>query len=187
MNDLENKIAQLLENNGINWRDNPKVIHGIHSLIEETGLDGLKSSYINPDRLNKSTKCPLCEKHIEFQKVTLSKRFCELLIKAYLVDKKGKKYFHTGDDIGVSNSDGGGFAKLKHWGFIASQPNPSNPSKILKGMWMITDRGKRFVEGRLALPKDIIIYNKTIKGSSENKIGILKILGESKYKSLMGI
>ncbi len=177
MAELHQKVAELLRENNIHWQDNKKLATDIVKLVQETGIGDLKSSYLNSDRLKNSVKCPICEKNIELQKISLNKNNCQMLIKSYLQDKNGKQYFHVSTDIGASFSTGGGYAKLRHWGLIEGQRHDQNSDKIVKGMWSITDRGRRFVEGSTILPKTLILYNADINSVGTQKTNIFEAVG----------
>jgi hypothetical protein len=39
------------------------------------------------------------------------------------------------------------FSMLRYWELVVEKPNPDDPSKRTSGLWMLTKRGKRFLDG----------------------------------------
>ena len=187
MADLEKKIAEILQENGIEWCDHKKLAGDIQSLVRNTTLQGLKESYLNTDRIKKPLPCPICEKNIQIHSESLNRTNCELLIKACKITAlEGKKYFHAGEDLGVSYAIGGGWAKLKHWGLIEQQPNPKDSTKAIKGMWSVTEKAMLFIGRQIKLPAKVYLYNSELKSSDRKEIDIVDAIGDfDAYKQLM--
>lgn len=186
MAQLEKDIAKLLEENGITWQDNRRLAEGIKDLATRTSLQGVKESILNTDRIKQAVECPVCEQNIKVHPVSLNKTLCELLIKACKIDAGGQKYFHVQDDLDVPLSVGGGWAKLRHWDLIEPQPNPSDPTKAIQGMWCVTVKAMEFIGQKITLPSKVYLYNSRLISKHREQVSVVDVIGDfEEYKELM--
>lgn len=187
MAELEQNILELLRKNGMDYTTHPKLAEGIQGLLRKTTLENVKDSYLNTDRIKHPVDCPICEKNIEIHGESLNKQKVELLIKACRIVINGQKYFHAGNDLGVTYAIGGGWAKLKHWGLIEQQPNPDDPEKFIKGMWTATEKAMLFIGRQLTLPSKVYLYNSRLISEHRKEIDVVEAIGDlDTYNELMG-
>lgn len=114
------------------------------------------------------------------------------------------RHFQTSDDwldmaqylenmvaIG-SEVKGGEWSKLRYWNLIVERPPEkrtvldTKPPVKTKGMYRITDAGKRFVLCTLKVPRSVWVYNNKVLEVSKKNVTIRECLGkEFKYEDLM--
>lgn len=138
----------------------------------------------------KGAPCPCCTQYVKQYKRKLNSGMAYVLIAIYNIDKtlEDDHYFEMAKVL-VSKGIGGinlEYAKLAYWGLTEAQPGNDDPTKRTSGMWRITDRGRRFVEGKIAIPKHVKTFNSKFYGYSDETITIREALGEKfDYEELM--
>ena len=76
--------------------------------------------------------------------------------------------------------------KLVHWGLIKQKPNLDDLTKKTSGIWMPTERGILFAEGRIEVPSHVLLFDNTFHGFSEEQTTIREALGNRfNYEELM--
>lgn len=153
-------------------------------MLEIDFLNNLKRELKN--RLRKGTICPVCDQNCKEYKRKLRGEQCADLIRLYALTKQNPqvKYFHR-EKITKATSSGGDFAKLKFWGFI-NQAENEDTSKRTSGLWRLTGLGRDFVEGKIAAPTHVYIYNQKCNGHSVESGTIKDFLGDAfDYQELM--
>ena len=137
---------------------------------------------------NKGCECPCCGQFVKLYNFKLSSSQVVGLIYLYKLDKENPDSFFKVKDIEryKEGFGGGSFAKGKHWGLITDELN-DDTSKRTSGLWRITERGRKFVEGTIVLPHGVKLYNKKKYGYDKSKlINIKEALGKKfDYKELM--
>jgi hypothetical protein len=135
------------------------------------------------DRVDDGENCPLCT---QFAKVYRRKPHATMardLIVAW--QKHGTGDFHAPTLHG--NIGGGDFAKLVHWGLISGDPSVRDDGSTRNGWWRVTDRGVRFCNGRLEIPKYARIYDGACLSLDDSEhVNIYDCLGSRfNYRELM--
>lgn len=98
----------------------------------------------------KGTVCPVCRRHAEIYRVTITASMAQLLITAHAEYGVGKPFrMRTIADQLVSNDRNG--ARLRAWDLI----EPADEW----GYWQVTKLGGQFLAGRVSLPKGAILQN----------------------------
>jgi len=59
------------------------------------------------------------------------------------------------ENLRLTNSQRANFQKLKYWGLVKQSSERS-------GVWVLTDRGTNFIEGRTAVPSHVASYRATL-------------------------
>ncbi len=128
-------------------------------------------------------KCPCCDQYVKIYKRKLMVKPIKLLVSLY---KMNRGYHHVYDMSGEKVTTGlGDFAKIKYWGLIEEKPN-TDEKKRTSGYWKITQKGVDFIEGKISVPKYVLIYNAKKYGVDDEKtITITDILENFNYKELM--
>lgn len=72
-----------------------------------------------------------------------------------------KKLYDTGvptktASVGLRNAQYTNSPKLKYWDLAIPHITPENNHK--RGWWVITEKGKSFVEGKIQIPKSVVMY-----------------------------
>lgn len=79
-------------------------------------------------------------------------------------------------------------AHLSYWGLVEAQPNTDTPKRKGKGMWIITEKGIDFVQGKIMLPKYKEVYQTEVVGEKGELVSIKDCLkNEFDYSALMAL
>ena len=79
----------------------------------------------------------------------------------------------------------GDYAILRYWSLVESA-DARGAVKNASGFWRLTDRGKRFAEGQLRLPKYALVFDNNVLGHEGALVTIHECLGKRfSYVSLM--
>lgn len=82
---------------------------------------------------------------------------------------------------------GGDVVKLRYWGLLERAKGERADGSDRVGRYRITEIGRQFVEGKIALPKYVYLYNQRLFRLSEEMTTIQEALGERfNYGELMG-
>lgn len=137
--------------------------------------------------LEKGGLCPCCGQVVKMYTYKLYSLSSLALIRLYQKTNQKQKAYHISE---ISESDGitpraSHFAELRHWGLI--EPLKTNdPNKKSSGYWMITEKGRAFVEQGIKLPEKIKMFNNTFFGFEGDEIDIIQSLGNKfSYYELM--
>lgn len=141
------------------------------------------------DNWEEGLDCPCCGQRVQLYVHSLNGAMIRSLIELYKLDKENpsQKYFHISKFEQWRNGYGGGqFAKTKHWGLSLDRDNVDE-EKHSSGMWAITDRGRDFIERKVAVPGYVRIYNKKSYGFTGDPVDVESVLAKRfNYKELMG-
>jgi len=189
MADIHDKIKKLLHANGIDWQENnSKLAKGILGLVQRESVSFLKGRVFTTDNMKKGTTCPVCNQHVKLYKVRVNAQMAKSLIKLYKLSRGNTTIFYHHEEIGIENKVGGAWAKLRWWGLIEEQPkDKADKNKRTSGSWRITDKGVKFVEGKLKVAKYVKLYNQSYYGYEGDGVSIIDALGKKfSYSELMG-
>jgi hypothetical protein len=82
---------------------------------------------------------------------------------------------------------GGDVVKLRYWGLLERAKGERSDGSDRVGRYRITEIGKQFVEGKIAVPKYIYLYNQRLFRLSEEMTTVQQALGSKfNYGELMG-
>jgi hypothetical protein len=130
------------------------------------------------------TNCPVCGQRVQIYKRGVHARMARDLIKLHLAGPQGE-WLYLPNVLGIN---GGDTAKLVYWLLIESDEGVREDGSNRVGWWRVTDLGRDFVRGSLAIPKQARVYNQRFLGyvDRETKITIKDALGkEFNYDELM--
>lgn len=138
------------------------------------------------DNWTKGVTCPCCTQFVKLYKRPAHATMALTLIRMYHSDNKNKgAWFNVKQLVkGISDTGTNDFSKFRHWGLVEEAPNDTD--KKTSGFWRITDEGRKFVEGKTTITKNILLFNKKSYGFMGPKIAIKEVLGEKfNYEELM--
>lgn len=81
---------------------------------------------------------------------------------------------------------GGTLATMAHWGLIEQDEVRPHEDKRASGRWRLTEKGERFVNGQVAIPKHVYLYNGEIVSFSDEMFLIQEAIDPFSYSELMG-
>jgi len=139
------------------------------------------------DQLDKGTYCLVCGQHAQRYWRTICGYQAYLLIRLYkLTCQKRKIWFHITDIYETKGGSYGSFSKLKYWKLIEERPKHPKKDTRTSGYWKITDRGIRYVLGKIRLKKYTVTYNEKCERYDGEFVGIKESLGKKfSYAELM--
>lgn len=144
--------------------------------------------------LTKGSLCPCCNQICRLYKRKLNPTMALVLVLMYKHFRGNPhfKWIHLATFLIQFKRDstiaGGDPAKLRYWGLIARGDPENEDGSEQSGRYVITDLGNKFVEGRIAVPERVYIYDKMLMGVSKEMITIQQALGKKHvYTELMKI
>ena len=82
---------------------------------------------------------------------------------------------------------GGDVVKLRYWGLLERAKGERSDGSDRVGRYRITEVGRQFVEGKIAVPKYVYLYNQRLFRLSEEMTTVQQALGSKfNYGALMG-
>lgn len=155
-----------------------------------TDLDGAKA-FVQTN-LRDGVTCPCCGQlcKVYKRKLNSTMALALVLIYQYFKTHKHADWLHVAAFLVKVKRDssiaGGDVVKLRYWGLLerAAGERPDGSDRI--GRYKITDLGKQFVEGRVAVPQYVYLYNQLLLRLSEEMTTIKDALGQRfNYDELM--
>lgn len=136
------------------------------------------------DNWKAGVECPCCSQNVKQYSRPLHTTMALTLIR---LNNLGEGYHHVKKIVkGISDTGTNDFSKLRYWGLIVEQKNDTE--KRTSGSWAITHKGRQFVNGELAIQKNVLLYNKKSYGLEGEPVTIMEVLGNKfDYQELMGL
>lgn len=150
------------------------------------------------ERFGEGADCPLCHQHVKLYKRPLTSSMAYVLLLLYRDATVGTQWVHMPTFIVSQTKDGdpkiaaavrGDWAKLRFWWLLEEPPEdyqrPDGSSRV--GLYRITDLGRQFCEGTLAVPAHIYLYNeKIVNRPVAERVTIYDALGTKfSYQEIM--
>ena len=135
-------------------------------------------------RIDDGALCPCCTQMVKAYRRQINSRQARCLIAIYRAAGTDWCHIPTVEaKLGLGGSETG---RLRHWGLITElQARRDDGGRA--GWWRITDRGERYVQGKLRVPRYARIFNARCLELYGEPVGILDALGtEFNYTELMG-
>jgi hypothetical protein len=139
--------------------------------------------------------CPCCDRFAKVYKRKLNTGMLKALVRLYAVcaseAARATEGFVKIGRGGAFKTAGGDYAKLHWWGLIEPLANATREDGSTRvGFWRITERGRRFVEGKLAVPAYVYEYDGTPvappAGAAVDEKRIFELYPEFDYAEMMG-
>ena len=142
------------------------------------------------ENLRQGVQCPCCGKLAKVYKRKLNATMAYALVRIYMYFKANpsEPWLHVPEFLvrvkGDSTIAGGDVAKLRYWGLLDAKSDlsrdqlPDGAERM--GYYRLTDLGKRFVEGNIAVPRCVYLYNQLLLRTSDDLATIREALG-SRY------
>lgn len=153
-------------------------------------LAAAKAAFFEEAR-RKGAACPCCGRFGKVYKRKIHSGMAAVLVLMYRFQHLGFTHVHTlinaTTSPAVAAAIRGDFAKLRYWGLLEEGfETDSRGHKRYNGMWRITGQGASFVEGSIALPRYVWVYNGTSLGFHGEPITVYDALGDKfSYRELM--
>lgn len=114
--------------------------------------------------------CPYCCQSIMKHKHSLSLAMVNTLKKSLPIP------FHLQKDLNLTKNEYNNFQKLKYFKLVSRTEK--------SGYWILTDKGKRFLDGSMSVPKWVQTFNNKLVGYSDNRLLISDIDKDFHWKKL---
>lgn len=133
-------------------------------------------------------ECPACGQTVKLYKRKLNSAMAYGLILLTRCQEQG--YFHIEDFLKTQecpSSIRGDIPKLRYFGLIQAMKTTETGGPAKAGYYIVTQKGRDFVDGKLTVPKSVNLYNNKQYGFSEDHVNIKRALGSKfNYNELMG-
>jgi len=129
--------------------------------------------------------CPCCNATQKVYKRRVHSSVARDLIKLYKVGG-AEKYVHYSKFRTTAGS--GDIAKARFFGLLIHKPkSPLDRVRKASGYWKLSTKGIMFVEGRIAIPEYVKVYQNEVIGSGFWTVFMQECLGDKfNYDELMG-
>lgn len=139
MSSVRDKWAQFMADNPGAWED---ILNYLRSDLETKAK-------------NDGCDCPVCGERAKWNRRSLSKKQSKALLNLYRASEPGV-YVHI-TEFAESKGDGDEIAKTRYWGLATYEEN-TDDKKLHSGFWTLTEKGRRFIEGSVYIPKYVWVY-----------------------------
>lgn len=148
--------------------------------------------YLEHGKHSPDTFCPACSQKYQVYRRNISSSIAIMLITAYRLGGT-EKFVHVKRlskilllEFGINCTGGGDFAALRRWKLIEERPLRHDEDKKNSGWWRVTERGERFVLGKIRLKKYAIILKSRFLGLEGDFVSIKDCLKKKfSYRELL--
>jgi len=142
---------------------------------------------------SKGVICPSCDRLAKVYHYSLNSGQARCLVGMYYLTKKFNPedgWIHITKAFAQElnlNANTLAYTRLSFWGMLEPARENPDPTKNASGLWRLTDKGTQFVEGRITVPRSVIIYSNTLLGVSDDTTDIeTAVDNKFNYQELMG-
>lgn len=157
-----------------------------------TGVTADEAKAFVQQHLQDGVSCPTCGQFCKVYKRKLNSTMALALILIYQFFKTHPhaEWLHVAAFLVKVKKDssiaGGDAVKLRYWGLLERAPGERDDGSDRVGRYRITEIGKQFVEGRIAVPRYVYLYNQLLLRLSEEMTTVREALGDKfKYDELI--
>jgi hypothetical protein len=172
--------------------DTDEELHEHAPVFAGTSLEDAKAFV--QQNLRDGVTCPACGQLCKVYKRKLNSTMALALVMIYQHFKQNPH--HTWLHVAAflvkvkrdSSIAGGDVVKLRYWGLLERAPGERDDGSDRVGRYRITEVGKQFVEGKIAVPRYVYLYNQLLLRLSEEMTTVQEALGDRfSYAELMGV
>lgn len=133
------------------------------------------------------TDCPCCGQWVQVYERRIYGPVAVFLLWLVGASGRGSEWVHVNEAPVLQGRRGGGDKdKLKLFG-LAEDQRSEDASKRSSGLWKPTPRGIRFASGEIEVPKYAYVFNKEVRGFSDETVSIQEALGKKyDYREVRG-
>jgi hypothetical protein len=165
-----------------------------HAHTAFTGHDIEAAKIFVQTNLRDGVNCPCCGQLAKLYRRPINATMALGLVLIYQHFKKNPSHtwLHVAAYLVKVKRDstiaGGDVVKLRHWGLLERAKGERADGSDRIGRYRITEIGKQFVEGRIAVPKYVYLFNQRLFRLSEEMTTIREALDDKfNYNELMGL
>jgi hypothetical protein len=136
-------------------------------LFEAEYLAKIRKDYLKVLE-GKGGDCPCCKRHGKYNGYSITKTDARFLVWIFTNgDKDG--WVHTPTQAPREFLQAKSFTNLRYWALIENYPNDNKKIKG-SGLWRITNKGIKYMQGEMQLPKKAFVFDRTLVGFSEKQV-----------------
>lgn len=136
-------------------------------LFEAEYLAKIRKDYLKVLE-GKGGDCPCCKRHGKYNGYSITKTDARFLVWIFTNgDKDG--WVHTPTQAPREFLQAKSFTNLRYWALIENYPNDNKKIKG-SGLWRITKKGIKYMQGEMQLPKKAFVFDRTLVGFSEKQV-----------------
>lgn len=136
-------------------------------LFEQEYLAKIRKDYLKVLE-GKGGDCPCCKRHGKYNGYSITKTDARFLVWIFTNgDKDG--WVHTPTQAPREFLQAKSFTNLRYWALIENYPNDNKKIKG-SGLWRITKKGIKYMQGEMQLPKKAFVFDRTLMGFSEKQV-----------------
>lgn len=147
-------------------------------------------------QLERGQRCPCCQQFAKVYKRKLNSAMAASLICFIKTTGDSREYHHMQEVMATwpmslaraAGAFGGDFAKLIYWKLVEEKPRTEGDDSNgrTSGYWRITDKGRQFAKGTVAVESHVLLYDGQLIGFTPDSITIQEALGSRfNYEELM--
>lgn len=161
--------------------DNSGVTSGF---LTFTGTDHEEAKAFVQHHLRDGVTCPTCGQFCKVyrRKLNSTMALALVLIYRFFQNNPAADWLHVASFLVQVKRDssiaGGDVVKLRYWGLLERASGERSDGSDRVGRYKITDVGKQFVEGKIAVPRYVYLYNQLLLRLSEEMTTIRDALGD---------
>jgi hypothetical protein len=139
--------------------------------------------------LGEDVECPCCRRMGRQAKLKIHSTLAFMLVKLYRssMELHGQPtgWVHLQAFSPPNHTTGRDFSITKHWLLAEPKAAGEDEDKRSSGMWRLTDYGVKFVEGKIRIPVNMMVFDDKIMGVSDDVQNVEEALGNKfSYKEL---
>ena len=136
------------------------------------------------DGLKSGITCPCCGRLCKLYPRKLHKEMATFLIQLVRAAEHDDGWIHIRNLLPASPKASTDGSYLTHWGLLETKP--SDPGEKSDGFYRPTDKGKRFVQGKVRVPSHAYIFSGRCYHFSDEQVSITEALGQPfNYREMM--
>lgn len=135
--------------------------------------------------IRKGEICPCCKQMVKMYSRKINSGMVLFLIGLYKLTKRnGRQYFSNTFVMHEMNLTATSldYSVLKHFGLMSENFN-TDTKKKKSGEWIITNLGIDFIEGKVSITENVLLYNNRVNGF-EGKDIFIKEITDFNYNEL---
>jgi hypothetical protein len=173
--------------------DIEEAVHTNAALTAFTGVTAEEAKAFVQQHIQDGVACPTCGQLCKVYRRKLNSTMALALVLIYQFFKTHPQaeWLHVAAFLVKVKRDssiaGGDVVKLRYWGLLERATGERDDGSDRVGRYRITEVGKQFVEGKIAVPRYVYLYNQLLLRLSEEMTTMREALGDRfKYDELMG-
>jgi len=132
------------------------------------------------DNWHDGSDCPCCGQYVKLYRRKLNSSMARGLIELYRwsLEKGEQTWAKIRDDLDVPELLSRQIPTTRYWGLVERSGDAADDGNPSQGLYRLTDLGRAFVNGKVAVPMRAYVYNDKLRGRSKQTCTIVDALTE---------